>query len=171
RNRRGRRARRHRRRHGMRSDRRGLVAASEFRMVGWLRDDVVYRSAHFPLQARPRRSAEMERLREHRAARAAAARPVQTGVGDSPLDTLSGNPAPVAMWGAAKDNLWVGGNVNRQVPPAGDGSAPTTAQDPLLLHWDGSTWARVDLPIAAGNGQRGVRSIWGSAANDVWAVG
>jgi hypothetical protein len=87
----------------------------------------------------------------------------------SPLETLDGVPA--AMWGAAKNNVWVGGTVNRQVPPSGDAAAPTTAQDPLLLHWDGSAWTRVELPTAAGNGPRGVASLWGTAANDVWAVG
>jgi hypothetical protein len=87
----------------------------------------------------------------------------------SPLETLDGTPA--ATWGAAKNDIWVGGAVNRQVPPTGDASAPTTAQDPLLLHWDGSIWTRVELPIANGNGLRFVASIWGSAANDVWAVG
>jgi hypothetical protein len=75
------------------------------------------------------------------------------------------------MWGVTKNDLWVGGSVSRQVPPAGDASAGTTATDPLLLHWDGSAWTRVELPIAAGNGSRVVTSIWGSAANDVWAVG
>jgi hypothetical protein len=87
----------------------------------------------------------------------------------SPLDTLSGTP--VATWGATRSDLWVGGSVSRQVPPEGDASAATTASDPLLLHWDGSIWTRVELPIASGNGTRGVASIWGSAANDVWAVG
>jgi hypothetical protein len=41
---------------------------------------------------------------------------------------------------------------------------------PLVLHWDGSSWARVDVPDPFGNeGQ--LLDIAGAAPDDVWAIG
>jgi len=54
--------------------------------------------------------------------------------------------APKAIWGAAPDDVWA----------VGKGS----------VHWDGTSWARVD----ALEGLE-LSGVWGSAANDVWAVG
>ena len=87
----------------------------------------------------------------------------------TPLDTPDAHP--ITMWGAAKNDVWVGGFISRQVPPPGDASATTLAEDPLLLHWDGSKWTRVELLTPNGNGLREVLSLWGTASNDVWAVG
>jgi hypothetical protein len=44
-----------------------------------------------------------------------------------------------------------------------------TESDPrcgFVLHYDGSTWTRSELPSCAD-----VRSVWGATTNDVWAVG
>jgi hypothetical protein len=87
----------------------------------------------------------------------------------SPLDSFES--VPVTMWGSSKTDVWAGGYDLRTVPSTTDGGASTTATYPLLLHWDGMQWTQVALPVAGGDGQGSVSSIWGSAANDVWAVG
>jgi hypothetical protein len=39
--------------------------------------------------------------------------------------------------------------------------------DTLILHWDGARWTRTTLPGI----REGLRAVWGSRADDVWAVG
>lgn len=89
----------------------------------------------------------------------------------SPLDAIGPSAVPSAAWSSSPTDVWVGGSLARTVPPTGDASAPTTAYDPLLLHWDGAQWTQVSLPIASGNGNRRVTALSGSAPNDVSAVG
>ena len=40
-----------------------------------------------------------------------------------------------------------------------------------ILHYDGSLWSRMNTPIVNANRNGKLRSVWGSASNDVWAVG
>lgn len=60
------------------------------------------------------------------------------------------------IWGPRKDLLWTVG---------GDG----VDDDPLMLRWDGAAWASVPLPPS--DKSTGLFKIWGSADDDVTAVG
>lgn len=48
------------------------------------------------------------------------------------------------------------------------------AYDPLIEHWDGTSWTQVEgarLPQGAQGGQNILGGVWASSATDVWAVG
>jgi len=60
------------------------------------------------------------------------------------------------VWGPRKDLLWTVG---------GDG----VDDDPVLLRWDGATWGPVPLPPT--DKSAGLFKLWGSADDDVTAVG
>jgi hypothetical protein len=53
------------------------------------------------------------------------------------------------VWGLRRDDLWAS---------AGN-----------LMHWDGQIWRVMDLD--GGRGRVGISAVWGSAPDDVWAVG
>lgn len=63
----------------------------------------------------------------------------------------------------ATDDAWAVGTAN------GFGDA-ATASVPLALHWDGSTWTDVDVPIIA-NRHHELTDVVAIASDDVWAVG
>ncbi|MBL8616799.1 MAG: hypothetical protein JNM72_14395 [Deltaproteobacteria bacterium] len=70
-------------------------------------------------------------------------------------DTLYG------VWGAAPDDVWaVGGFAGRWG---------------FLWHFDGTAWSAVplpdDMPVTAEGELPGLFKVWGTAADDVWAVG
>jgi sugar lactone lactonase YvrE len=76
--------------------------------------------------------------------------------------TTPGDATIYGIWGASPTDVWaVGGNV------AGSGG---TGAAGVVWHFDGNTWQNVALP-----GDTAARftifKVWGSAANDVWAVG
>jgi hypothetical protein len=60
------------------------------------------------------------------------------------------------VWGTSNTNAWAVG--------VGDSSGDFNA---TILQWNGSAWSSVDASAASG----GLASIWGSGANDVYAVG
>jgi hypothetical protein len=60
-------------------------------------------------------------------------------------------------WISAADDVWAVG---------GDGFM----RDPVLCHFDGSTWAQVELPAITVD-SKGLFKVFGVAADDVWAVG
>ncbi|TJZ58735.1 hypothetical protein FCH28_00740 [Streptomyces piniterrae] len=62
----------------------------------------------------------------------------------------------------APDDVWAVG-----ADYAGEGKSPQTA---LLLHWDGTSWKRVDAP-GPEVGHAWLGGITAFAADDVWAVG
>lgn len=65
------------------------------------------------------------------------------------------------IWGAAPDDLWaVGGTARRPMEAV-----------PTLLHYDGSAWTEQELPPITPVNVTAIFKIWGSAANDVYAVG
>jgi hypothetical protein len=72
------------------------------------------------------------------------------------IDTPTDEPL-WGLWGPAHDDLWaVGGD--------------PFASDPVIVHYDGSAWTQVVLPVL----DREVPAlfkVWGSAGDDVWAVG
>jgi hypothetical protein len=60
------------------------------------------------------------------------------------------------VWGAGKDDVYVvGGDVY--------GGQLASA----IFHFDGQTWTRVEH----GTVNRWLRAVWGTAANDIWAIG
>ena len=61
-------------------------------------------------------------------------------------------------------DAWTVGMV--QVGPT---SANKLGREPLIMHWDGSTWRRTAAPANAGGGV--LMSVSGSAADGLWAVG
>lgn len=60
------------------------------------------------------------------------------------------------IWGAAANDLWTVG---------GDG----VDDDPVLVHWDGATWSKRQLPDTGNS--TGLFKIWGTSASDITAVG
>ena len=58
------------------------------------------------------------------------------------------------IWAIAPDDVWV---VGTHADPLGDYYA-------IVLHYDGSAWSRSELPSS------GLRDVWGSSSNDVYAV-
>ncbi|HVY36938.1 MAG TPA: hypothetical protein VHM31_03360, partial [Polyangia bacterium] len=65
------------------------------------------------------------------------------------------------MWGASANDVWAGGGY------------PASHDFLGILHWDGTSWSQVATSFTGfGTGQHGkIGGVWGSAANDVWAVG
>lgn len=65
------------------------------------------------------------------------------------------------VWGASRDDVWAVG-------------AGTSGRRGFLWHFDGSAWSDVglpaDVPLRAGEAP-GLFKVWGSSADDVWAVG
>jgi hypothetical protein len=61
----------------------------------------------------------------------------------------------------APDDGWAVGSLSRQRPNY------SWVYRPLLLHWDGTTWARVARPL----GVQALSSLVAFAPDDVWAVG
>lgn len=62
---------------------------------------------------------------------------------------------PFAIWGAGQDDVWMWSK--RETYPLGG----------LMEHWDGSTWTTT----AGISGLDRIGDLWGTATNDVWAVG
>ena len=56
-------------------------------------------------------------------------------------------PLPRPIWGGAANDIWM--------------------SDSYLVHWNGATWTR----MATVGDPSGIRAIFGTATNDVWAVG
>ena len=50
-------------------------------------------------------------------------------------------------------------------------TAPSTAQNALAEHWNGTTWTRVAVPLPAGTTTSALLGVAARAANDAWAVG
>ena len=61
----------------------------------------------------------------------------------------------------AADDVWAVGHF-KTVNPAGG----HVGQQPLALHWDGSTWEQMD----SGTSQD-LWGVWGTGENDVYAIG
>ncbi len=73
---------------------------------------------------------------------------------DTPTDqTLWG------VWGAAPDDVWAVG---------GQGH---TDQDPTILHFDGHNWTKSSTPTASHPNVFAYFKVWGTASNNVYAVG
>jgi hypothetical protein len=70
----------------------------------------------------------------------------------------------MALWGVASvapDDAWAVG---------GDDFEPTNAPPtPVVLHWDGSRWSVVDVPVPAGSRFVG-RSVVAGGPDDVWVA-
>jgi hypothetical protein len=45
----------------------------------------------------------------------------------------------------------------------------TEGTQPLLLHWDGSSWTRYPLPVFS-EGAASLEDIFAGSAEDIWAV-
>jgi hypothetical protein len=65
-----------------------------------------------------------------------------------------------SIWGSSPSDVW--------------GAGYTSDVRDCLWHYDGNTWTRAteNNPITVGgNGSRIVGRVWGTASNDVWAIG
>jgi hypothetical protein len=78
-----------------------------------------------------------------------------------------GMPAAGRLWGisavTARD-VWAVGSVD-----IGRTRWSNMTDEPLIVHWDGSSWRRVPAPTEPGGGQ--LSSIAGTSADNLWAVG
>lgn len=75
-----------------------------------------------------------------------------TVLGEPLASTLYG------VWGSGPDDVWIVGGIP-------DGAA--TADDDLVLHWDGAALTRVTVPVRGAT----LFKVWGAAADDVWVSG
>ncbi len=69
------------------------------------------------------------------------------------------------LFAQAADNVWAVGY---------EGTPIAFAYDPLIEHWDGTVWTKVEgarLPSGATGGQNIMHDVWASSATDAWAVG
>jgi hypothetical protein len=62
------------------------------------------------------------------------------------------------VWGAGPDAVWI----------VGGDPGPDGIEKDLVLHWNGTTLSRVQLPDARGTT---ILKIWGASADDIWASG
>lgn len=75
--------------------------------------------------------------------------------------TVLGEPLAATLygvWGSGPDDVWIVGGIP-------DGAA--TADDDLVLHWDGVALTRVAVPVRGAT----LFKVWGAAADDVWVSG
>jgi hypothetical protein len=63
------------------------------------------------------------------------------------------------VWGASRNDVWI----------VGGGPAPAGGSEPVLAHFDGTTWTAVVVPSQAT--QRVLFKVWGNAADDIFACG
>jgi len=77
-------------------------------------------------------------------------------------ETPSGTRATLfGVWAAAPDDAWaVGGTPGGGVFPGSDND--------LVLHWDGTAWARVELPEPQG---ATLFKVWATSSENLYAVG
>ena len=74
-------------------------------------------------------------------------------------EKTSGTTATLyGVWAAAPNDVWAVG---------GTPDEPTQPND-VLLHWDGSAWSPVTLPVVK---NVALFKVWGSSADDVYVVG
>jgi len=69
---------------------------------------------------------------------------------------------PFAIWGSSASDVWAVGQTLNQ------GGMPETS---TIIHYDGSQWTRATVPAELNVPGQVLRSVWGSSASDVWAVG
>jgi hypothetical protein len=63
------------------------------------------------------------------------------------------------LWAVAPDDVWAVGGDNNSTNP------------PFVLHYDGNAWSAVTLPTLVRPGVHALFKVWGSSADDVYAVG
>jgi IPT/TIG domain len=76
----------------------------------------------------------------------------------------SGNNSLNDIVALAPNNIWAVGYYR---PANGSGSY----RDTLILHWNGSSWARIASPNKVSGLDNTLYAVSGSSANDVWVVG
>lgn len=77
----------------------------------------------------------------------------------SPPDPAQGPFTAGTIWAVSANDVWVAGRTAILVGGGGVQTGPS-----VLQHWDGSGWTRVAVA-----GDPYFTSLWGSAANDIWA--
>jgi hypothetical protein len=75
---------------------------------------------------------------------------------------ITNYPYLFGVWGSSATDLWAVGSEKV-------GSGPSAFYQAILLHGDGSSWERVASPTDGTQSQ--LNAVWGSATDDVWAVG
>ena len=77
-----------------------------------------------------------------------------------PADLGKGELTGISL--VSKTDIWVAGSTFA--------ATAADAAKPLLLHWDGTAWSKVDAPTVPGN-PTWLTGVTAFSANDVWAVG
>ncbi|MCH9682554.1 MAG: hypothetical protein K0V04_14045 [Deltaproteobacteria bacterium] len=80
---------------------------------------------------------------------------------DSWVDTDT--PTEVPLWGCwvvADDDVWAVG-----------GDTFDDEAEPVLIHWDGTSWTNHPMPTLDGRNPAAMFKVWAAATDDVWAVG
>jgi hypothetical protein len=67
-----------------------------------------------------------------------------------------------AVSATATNDVWAVGSA---------ATAPSTAQNALAEHWNGTAWTRVPVPLPAGTTTSALLGVSARAANNAWAVG
>ncbi|GAB3973144.1 hypothetical protein GCM10029978_051810 [Actinoallomurus acanthiterrae] len=75
---------------------------------------------------------------------------------DYPLAQTSAVPVVTALYGRAKNDIWLAAGVQ-----GGEDA----------MHWDGAKWSVVPMPLPTGAGNWTVSSLSATSAHDLWAVG
>jgi hypothetical protein len=74
-----------------------------------------------------------------------------------PSPIIGGDQISTGMWASGPNDAWMY-TCNSSVPP----------YEAHLFHWDGAAWSADGSSLAGASSQ--VQAMWGSAADDVWAV-
>ncbi|MDQ3707555.1 MAG: S-layer homology domain-containing protein [Chloroflexota bacterium] len=82
-------------------------------------------------------------------------------------DLAEGIPAELESVAAvAPDDVWAAGTLYY-----GSSGSPSTRRVALLLHWDGTEWNTVQVPLPADSVASSLTHIAASSADNIWAVG
>lgn len=70
------------------------------------------------------------------------------------------------VWGSSASDVWA---ISREVcegGPSAYGCACPLSGSPYIFHWDGTAWSGTTGVV-----KKGLNSVWGNSATDIWAVG
>ena len=90
----------------------------------------------------------------------------------TPQNTTSGANVDSSLAGvaaASPNDAWAVGETDRSTPSRRDPFGHTPLQ-PVILHWDGTSWQRQQTPNL-GDGDHPLAAVTAISANDIWTVG
>ncbi|MEV8632332.1 hypothetical protein AB0395_11820 [Streptosporangium sp. NPDC051023] len=71
------------------------------------------------------------------------------------------------VWQVSPSDVWAVGEVAAESGGTGQGAAERRRAQPLVLHWDGTRWTRVEVPVARGT----LHGVTASGPGDLWISG